>query len=108
MCLQPTVADAPAPGVAEPAPGAGLPLNERTLAAVWNAQRPLRGPFSTTAGAPVAIIYRGRWMGAGGPDFESAILSRDGSRPQRGDVELRLRSCGWDAHGHRTDPAYNN
>ena len=107
MCLQPTIADDPA-GVAEPAPGAGVPLNERTLAAVWNAQRPLRGPFWTTAGAPVAIVYRGRWMGGAGPDFQHAILSLDGDRPQRGDVELHLHSGDWYAHGHHTDPAYNN
>src|SRR3954452_2778150 len=106
MCLLPTVLDAPT-GVAEPAPGA-LPLNERTLAAVWNAQRPLRGPFWTMAGAPVAIIYRGRWMGGAGPDFQNAILQIGGGPPQRGDVELHLHSGDWYAHGHHTDPAYNN
>jgi hypothetical protein len=109
MCLQPSVAESPgrALGVAEAA-GEALPLNERTLAAVWNAQRPLRGPFWTTRGEPVAIVYRGRWMGGPGPDFQQAILSLGGGRPQRGDIELHLRAADWYAHGHHTDPAYNN
>ena len=94
-------------GVAEAA-GEALPLNERTLAAVWNAQRPLRGPFWTTRGEPVAIVYRGRWMGGPGPDFQQAILSLGGGRPQRGDIELHLHAADWYAHGHHTDPAYNN
>jgi hypothetical protein len=109
MCLLPSV-DEPLPralGVAE-ATGATLPLNERTLAAIWNAQRPLHGPFWTTRGEPVAIVYRGRWMGGPGPDFQNAILSLGGGRPQRGDIELHLRAGDWYAHGHHTDPAYNN
>ncbi len=109
MCLCPSVAEpqSRALGVAEAAPDA-VPLNERTLAAVWNAQRPLRGPFWTTRGAPVAIVYRGRWMGGPGPDFQNAILSVGAERPQRGDIELHLRAADWYAHGHHTDPAYNN
>ena len=110
MCLSPSVAALPGPpfGVAEAAAADALPLTERTLAAVWNAQRPLRGPFWTTRGEPVAVVYRGRWMGGPGPDFQNAIVSLGGARPQRGDIELHLRAADWYAHGHHTDPAYNN
>ena len=109
MCLLPSVPEAPAPlQVAEPAPSAALPFNEKTLAAIWNAQRPVQGPFWTTRHAPVAIIYRGRWMGGPGPDFQGAIVQIGTDPPQRGDVELHLRAGDWYAHGHHRDPAYNN
>jgi hypothetical protein len=84
------------------------PLSERALAAIWSAQRPLQGPFWTTAHEPVAIIYRGRWSGGPGPDFQDAIVAFGSERPQRGDIELHLRAADWYAHGHHTDPAYNN
>ena len=97
------LAEAPAgPMLAEP-----LPLAEKTLAAVWNAQRPLQGPFWTTAHEPVAVIYRGQWSGGAGPDFRGAILAFGAGRPLRGDVELHLRAAAWYAHGHDQDPAYD-
>ncbi len=64
MCLRPSHPDAALPlsalphiaedgafSLAEP-----LPLSEKTLAAVWNAQRPLQGPFWTTTHEPIAIF----------------------------------------------------
>ncbi len=115
MCLRPSQPD-PAPPPGRPATiaetGAGgltepLPLNEKTLAAVWNAQRPLHGPFWTTAHEPVAILYRGQWSGGAGPDFKGALVAFGAGQPQRGDIELHLRAADWYAHGHHRDPAYN-
>jgi hypothetical protein len=85
-----------------------LPLSEKTLAAVWNAQRPLHGPFWTTAHDSVAIIYRGHWSGGAGPDFHGALVAFGAGPPQRGDIELHLRAADWYAHGHHADPAYND
>jgi hypothetical protein len=115
MCLLASCLDdellSAAPALAEPPAallGEALPLHEKTLAAVWNAQRPLQGPFWTTALEPVAIIYRGLWAGGAGPDFRGAIVAFGANRPQRGDIELHLRAADWYAHGHHTDPAYND
>src|SRR5215210_7916197 len=105
MCLLPSqIEDAVLLHLAE---GPGPPISERALAAVWNAQRPLHGPFWTTRREPVAIIYRGRWTGGPGPDFRGAIIQVGGGPPQTGDVELHLRPGDWYAHGHQRDPAYN-
>ncbi|HUS17780.1 MAG TPA: DUF2851 family protein, partial [Chloroflexia bacterium] len=97
------LAEEPPAELAEP-----LPLAERTLAAIWNAQRPLAGPFWTTAHEPVAVLYRGQWTGGAGPDFHGAIVAFGAERPRRGDVELHLRAADWYAHGHHQDPAYND
>ncbi|HET7080225.1 MAG TPA: DUF2851 family protein, partial [Chloroflexia bacterium] len=109
-CLDDELLPAAAVLAEPPAPvlGEALPLQEKTLAAIWNAQRPLQGPFWTTAHEPVAIIYRGHWAGGAGPDFRGAIVAFGDNRPQRGDIELHLRAADWYAHGHHTDPAYNN
>ncbi len=110
MCRQASAVEWPrsAAGMGPPGLQEPLPLHERTLAAIWNAQRPLQGPFWTTAHAPVAVIYRGQWAGGPGPDFRGAIVALGDEAPRRGDVELHLRAADWYAHGHHTDPAYND
>src|SRR5579859_789045 len=117
MCLLDSILD---PGLVTESPrriaesggldavGEPLPLQEKTLAAIWNAQRPLRGPFWTTAHEPIAVVYRGHWSGGAGPDFRGAIVAIGSGRPQRGDIELHLRAADWYAHGHHTDRAYND
>src|SRR4051812_28204365 len=105
MCLLAT--DPEAAAVAYPGAAAGaalaepLPLSERMLAAVWNDQRLLRGPFWTTSGAPVVIVHRGRWTGMPGPDFHDAIIAVGDAPPRQGDVELHLRAADWFTHGHQ-------
>ena len=88
-------------------PAAPVPLSEKTLAAVWNAQRPLQGPFWTTEHEPLAVLYRGQWSGGAGPDFKGALVAFGAGRPQQGDIELHLRAADWYAHGHHRDPAYD-
>jgi hypothetical protein len=61
-------------------------------------------------GQPVAVVYRGQWTAGSGPDFSGAMLTlgESGGRLARGDVEMHLRCGDWYAHGHDTDPRYNN
>lgn len=64
------------------------------------------GVLLTTGGEPVEVLYPGRPAGAGGPDFQGAVLRLDG-REVTGDVEVHLWASQWRAHGHHADPAYN-
>ncbi len=81
-------------------------IMESLLARVWQSQI-LRDKELVTVGAEhLQVIYPGRTNGEGGPDFHHAIIAtRD--RELRGDVELHVRSSGWQAHGHHRDPRYN-
>lgn len=83
-------------------------ISEAVLAAVWNEQQPLRGPMWDCEGAPVAVVYRGRWTAGSGPDFEGAILSLGDIRLVTGSVEMHLRCGDWYAHAHDKDPRYNS
>lgn len=80
---------------------------EKLLQQIW-----LRGDFDqaragTVDGDLVRIVYAGRWNHLGGPDFKDARLEIGGTAVI-GDVEVHLRASDWVAHGHATDPAYNN
>lgn len=86
-------------------------VNEAVLATVWNEQAPLSGPMWDCQGNAVAVVYRGRWSGGSGPDFEAAMLSLEGaggSKLVSGAVEIHLRCSDWWAHGHHADPRYNS
>lgn len=85
-------------------------INEAVLAAVWNEQSPLRGPMWDCEGAPVSVVYRGRWTAGSGPDFEGAMLALGESSTKlvQGSVEMHLRCGDWWAHGHHADPRYNS
>jgi len=80
---------------------------EKLLQQIW-----LRGDFDLTRavtddGDLVRIVHAGRWNHLGGPDFKDARLQIGGT-VVIGDVEVHLRASDWAAHGHATDPAYNN
>lgn len=89
-------------------------ITEAILAAVWNEQTHLRGPMWDCEGRPVAVIYRGKWTAGSGPDFEGAMLQigeagEGGSAGLvKGSVEMHLKCADWWAHGHHTDPRYND
>ena len=93
----------------EPSAPTATGINEAILAAIWNEQSPLRGPMWDCQGRPVAVIYRGRWTAGNGPDFAGAMLSLgEEARLVTGCVEVHLRCADWWAHGHHTDPRYND
>lgn len=80
---------------------------ELTLSQLWNAVR-LPTTCQTTGGRHIEVIYRGQWSFGSGPDFRGAIISFDGGRPHRGDVEIHVRSSLWNAHSHAENPGYSN
>lgn len=80
-------------------------IAEQRLARLWH-DRALPAALYTSGGQSLHVIYPGTWTRADGPDFRAALLDI-GGRLVRGDVELHLRTSGWNAHGHQHDPAYD-
>jgi hypothetical protein len=80
------------------------PAAERAIQRLW-AEGRIGSPARAASGAVVEWVEPGRWNRLGGPDFLGAELRVDGRRI-RGDVEIDLRSSGWEAHGHGRDPAF--
>lgn len=82
-----------------------LLLPERLLARLWRAKegRSLR----TVDGRRVKVLYAGRPAPGHGPDFQDAVVRMNGERAA-GNVELHRRPSDWHAHGHDTDPAYDD
>ncbi len=80
------------------APSGEAALAERWAAGVW-------GPLRLEDGRQLRVVFPGIRAGAAGPDFQGAIVEVEGDLLE-GDVEVHLRTSGWRAHGHGSDPAY--
>ena len=82
-------------------------VSERHVQAIWydGALRP--DGLRAAGGAPVRVVYPGRWNLEAGPDFLGAVLEIGEERRRVcGDVEVHVRAADWAAHGHGRDPAY--
>lgn len=84
------------------------PPPERLLQAVWQHQRLKREQLRTLDGATVRVLHPGFAAAGSGPDFHDAVLQFGSAPPQTGAVEVDLKSCGWHAHGHDSNPAFQN
>ncbi|HEY1770351.1 MAG TPA: DUF2851 family protein [Chthoniobacterales bacterium] len=62
--------------------------------------------FTSVAGDKIEIVQFGVWNCAAGPDFSDASLRIDG-RLVRGSIEFDLADRNWEAHGHATNPAFD-
>lgn len=62
--------------------------------------------FRTTSGKIVRIVQFGEWNRGAGPDFIQTAVEIDGEL-RTGPLELDPNSTSWDAHGHSTNPAFN-
>lgn len=82
-------------------------MREDFLHFLWRYQRFTWGALTTTAGESVAVLHPGEANLHGGPDFLNARVRIDGTL-WAGHVEIHIRSSDWKAHGHDTDPAYDN
>jgi hypothetical protein len=80
---------------------------ERLLQKIWQRGDFDGGAAKTADGGVVKIAHPGRWNHLGGPDFAGAKIWIDGEE-RVGDVELHLHAKDWEAHGHASDPAYDN
>ncbi len=81
---------------------------ERMLQSIWQHQRLRRDQLKTAAGLPVRVLHPGFISVEGGPDFRGAVVQLGDGPPRTGDVEIDLRTSGWQAHGHERNPAFQN
>ncbi len=84
---------------------ASLP-SELELQALWFAGAFGRD-FRATSGDPVRITQFGEWNRAAGPDFIQTAVEIAGAL-RTGPLELDPVSSAWDAHGHSTNPAFDD
>ncbi len=62
--------------------------------------------FVSTVGDTIEIVQFGTWNREAGPDFRDAAIRINGGAPVRGSVEIDLTDRSWEAHGHATNPAF--
>lgn len=86
-------------------PVAPLPP-EIELQALWFAGAFGR-EFRSTCGKTVRIVQFGEWNRGAGPDFVRAAVSIDGEESS-GSLELDPDAASWEAHGHATNPGFND
>lgn len=79
---------------------------EKLLQQLWHRREFQTRGAVTADGRSLEVLHPGKWNLLGGPDFLGARL-RLGGVPLNGDVELHLREPDWAAHGHASDPAYD-
>lgn len=85
----------------------GFPYGEDLLQFIWEQGLYEKQGLRTTDGRPLEVLDAGRIQGNSGPDLEGAKL-RIAEQLWAGTVEVHLRSCAWNSHGHQYDPAYEN
>lgn len=81
---------------------------EAELIARWGAGAWRGRTLRAENGDRYTLVYQGRPGGGAGPDFRDATLRAASGERVTGDIELHLSPAGWRAHGHATDPRYNN
>jgi hypothetical protein len=79
--------------------------NELELQARWFAGD-FGKHFVSTTGDKIDIVQFGTWNREAGPDFRDAAIRINGSEPIRGWIELDVSDRSWEAHGHATNPAF--
>lgn len=62
--------------------------------------------FTGTDGESIEIVQFGHWNRSAGPDFTEAAVRIDGVT-RRGAIEIDLEPCGWEQHGHGSNPAFD-
>ncbi|CAN5497442.1 DUF2851 family protein [soil metagenome] len=62
--------------------------------------------FRSTCGKEIEVVQFGTWNRESGPDFTGAAISVDGGNVVRGSIEFDLTNRSWEAHGHATNPAF--
>ncbi len=81
-------------------------LSEREVRKVWQYQLFDRNGLLTEEGEPIKIIYPGRSNDDQGADFRDAVIATNNGLV-KGDIELHVKSSGWQEHRHCWDGAYN-
>jgi hypothetical protein len=84
-----------------------FPYGEEFLQFIWEAGLYDAERLCTTDGRPLEVLHAGRVQHGSGPDLKDARI-RIGDQLWAGNVEVHRRASEWNAHGHQSDPAYNN
>lgn len=82
-------------------------MKEDFLHYVWKFQKFDRCEFHTTNNEKFHIRNKGSHNLNSGPDFFNSQIELEG-QVWAGNVEIHIKSSDWYAHGHETDPAYDN
>ncbi len=82
-------------------------MSESFLHYIWQFQFFDKTDLCTTAGESICVLNPGSPNSNAGPDFSGATI-RVGDLTWSGSVEIHLSTSGWKAHGHDSDPAYDN
>jgi hypothetical protein len=80
---------------------------EKVIRCIWNDQMFCTPSLKTQDGQSLEIVYPGYWNFGKGPDFTSATIKVNG-KTYEGDVELHVYSTDWNAHGHSSNPDFDN
>ena len=64
--------------------------------------------FVSTSGEKVEIVQFGTWNRESGPDFRDVAVRIGDSEPVRGSMELDLLDRSWEAHGHASNPMFED
>ncbi|HEV3409261.1 MAG TPA: DUF2851 family protein [Chthoniobacterales bacterium] len=81
--------------------------NELELQARWFAGDFGRR-FHSTDGREVEVVQFGIWNREAGPDFQGAAIRIAGGEIRTGSIEFDLSDRSWEAHGHSTNPAFED
>ena len=84
-----------------------FPYGEDLLQFIWAAGLFNVHGLRTTDGGAIEVLDPGRIQRNSGPDLVDARIRIQGQL-WAGNVEVHACSSEWDAHGHQTDPAYEN
>jgi hypothetical protein len=82
-------------------------MRESFLHFLWRTRRFDQRDLATTEGQDIDIQHVGEYNADAGPDFFNARL-RLGGTLWAGNVEMHVFSSEWAAHGHSSDPSYDN
>ncbi len=81
-------------------------LPESQIIKIWQYQLLDRTELATEGGEPIEIIYPGRINDDQGADFRDAVIATSRGLI-KGDIEVHVKSSGWQTHQHHRDPVYN-
>src|SRR6266513_1800600 len=79
--------------------------NELELQARWFAGD-FGKHFVATSGEKIDVVQFGTWNRESGPDFRDAAIRVNDRTPVRGCIEIDVNDRSWEAHGHATNPAF--
>lgn len=82
-------------------------MKEDFLHHLWQFKKMEMHHLHTSSGEVLRVLQTGNYNSQSGPDFFNARL-QIGEQDWAGNVEMHLKSSDWYAHGHQTDPAYDN